>query len=115
MVIYFLDSKLSESKLEELLNCAICLNKFKDPVLLPCNHSFCKQCITDLLARSNNTHFSCPICKKKVSVPENGFFPADFKSNQLLDLLNESKSEQNIRYWVNKFLLMKAFFFCFLR
>uniref|UniRef100_A0AAR2KCS2 RING-type domain-containing protein n=1 Tax=Pygocentrus nattereri TaxID=42514 RepID=A0AAR2KCS2_PYGNA len=35
----------SHTKLEENLKCSICLEIFKDPVVLHCSHSFCKACL----------------------------------------------------------------------
>uniref|UniRef100_A0AAR2KQ42 RING-type E3 ubiquitin transferase n=1 Tax=Pygocentrus nattereri TaxID=42514 RepID=A0AAR2KQ42_PYGNA len=48
--------------LEENLRCSVCLEIFKDPVLLHCTHSFCKAC----LDRSWNGKEAkeCPLCRK---------------------------------------------------
>ena len=52
----------SHTKLEENLKCSICLEIFKDPVVLHCTHSFCKAC----LDRSWNGKEAkeCPLCRK---------------------------------------------------
>ncbi|CAM8923196.1 unnamed protein product [Rhodiola kirilowii] len=39
------------------LKCPLCLNLFDQPMLLPCDHIFCKSCIDVTL-----TKFECPIC-----------------------------------------------------
>uniref|UniRef100_H2ZU01 Tripartite motif containing 25 n=1 Tax=Latimeria chalumnae TaxID=7897 RepID=H2ZU01_LATCH len=36
------------AELEEELNCSICLNTYKNPILLSCGHNFCKHCIEDV-------------------------------------------------------------------
>ncbi|XP_041067146.1 E3 ubiquitin/ISG15 ligase TRIM25-like isoform X2 [Carcharodon carcharias] len=52
--------------LEEVLNCAVCLQVYKDPVTLPCQHSFCLKCIEDVWNQAvDQDGFSCPQCHKK--------------------------------------------------
>ncbi|XVF21531.1 hypothetical protein REPUB_Repub12eG0098100 [Reevesia pubescens] len=41
------------------LKCPLCLNLFKRPLLLPCDHLFCDSCI----GRSTEFGSKCPICK----------------------------------------------------
>ncbi|XP_072316315.1 zinc-binding protein A33-like [Eucyclogobius newberryi] len=42
------------------LTCPVCQNIFRDPVLLPCSHSFCREC----LHRSWKFNQQCPFCRK---------------------------------------------------
>ncbi|KAG7497128.1 E3 ubiquitin-protein ligase TRIM39-like [Solea senegalensis] len=51
------------SRLEEDLCCPICHEVFRDPVLLPCSHSFCKDCVKTWW-RDRPTP-DCPVCKKR--------------------------------------------------
>eukprot|EP00667_Euglena_gracilis_P029880 EG_transcript_40342 len=44
------------------LRCVICMDLFQDPVVTPCNHSFCRPCIEQHLRNSS----SCPLCKMHV-------------------------------------------------
>nr|XP_033505439.1 nuclear factor 7, ovary-like [Epinephelus lanceolatus] len=53
------------SRLEDDLCCPVCCDMFKDPVILSCSHSFCKDCLqnwwTEKPARE------CPVCKRRHS------------------------------------------------
>ena len=42
-------------------SCSICLELFRDPVTIPCGHSFCMSCLTDYWDRQ--TVCSCPQCR----------------------------------------------------
>jgi hypothetical protein len=45
---------------QNLISCAICLEHFNDPRLLPCSHTYCLQCIRQM-ASVNNGLFECPL------------------------------------------------------
>lgn len=42
---------------EDSLKCAVCLEVYKDPQLLPCLHSFCRNCL--------KSSTSCPLCREQ--------------------------------------------------
>lgn len=49
------------------LTCAICLERFRIPVTIPCGHTFCQTCIStywDKTIKSDNGP-QCPICSSK--------------------------------------------------
>ena len=54
--------------LQELLECPICMNTFENPHVLPCQHTFCKKCISSLKKNAANSStsesISCPICRE---------------------------------------------------
>ncbi|CAJ1062618.1 tripartite motif containing 35-28 [Xyrichtys novacula] len=45
--------------LRQELTCPVCQGIFRDPVLLPCSHSFCKNCLT----QSMRYNRGCPVCR----------------------------------------------------
>ncbi|CAJ1058006.1 E3 ubiquitin-protein ligase TRIM39-like [Xyrichtys novacula] len=56
------------SCLEEDLCCSICQDIFKDPVLLSCSHSFCKDCLQSWWTEKQAQE--CPVCKRRSSKEE---------------------------------------------
>jgi len=57
-------------KLEEILECPICLGTYEKPICLDCGHVICKMCVENLQisARDNCSRtFMCPFCRKKSS------------------------------------------------
>ena len=59
------------------LECSLCLDKFKDPRILSCIHTYCRQCIGEYVAKSKRvenfvTRFNCPICRACITLPANG-------------------------------------------
>ncbi|XP_077361971.1 E3 ubiquitin-protein ligase TRIM35-like [Festucalex cinctus] len=61
-----------DSQVEDLLHCPTCLEIFKDPVMLPCSHSFCRACVQEWWEEKGDK--SCPNCRKRcriMDVPSN--------------------------------------------
>nr|XP_046240905.1 zinc-binding protein A33-like [Scatophagus argus] len=50
---------------EEDLSCPVCQDIFKDPVVLSCSHSFCKDCLQ--MWWKGKPIQECPVCKRKSS------------------------------------------------
>ncbi|XP_036008025.1 nuclear factor 7, brain-like [Fundulus heteroclitus] len=53
------------SRLEEDLCCPVCQDIFKDPVILSCSHSFCKECLKNWWREKAAQE--CPVCKRRSS------------------------------------------------
>ncbi|XP_036623040.1 E3 ubiquitin-protein ligase TRIM31-like isoform X1 [Trichosurus vulpecula] len=110
---------LPENLLEEL-TCTICMEHLKDPVSIPCGHSFCRGCITALCDYSEaqvQDSLPCPICKKPFQ-KEN--ITPNWKLAQLvtsllsleLDDKQSEDSKQPMGYQLCEQHGEKTFFYC---
>ena len=85
-------------KVEDQLNCSICLDVYTDPKLLQCLHVFCQTCLVKLVFRDDQGRLvlSCPNCRQITPVPANGvrgLQPA-FHINHLLDIAEDLRREK---------------------
>jgi len=82
-------STVADSWVKEL-KCAICLEQYKEPKVLPCLHSFCKTCLEGLLPKEGlSWRVDCPSCCSSVEIPkgEVDLLPTNFVLNNLLSMV----------------------------
>ncbi|XP_002736792.1 tripartite motif-containing protein 3-like, partial [Saccoglossus kowalevskii] len=73
---------------EDFLCCAICLERYSDPKILPCQHTFCKKCLVQLAEKGVADTLMCPTCNRSVKVPINDL-QSNFFMSSLLDKIPE--------------------------
>ncbi|EDO37391.1 predicted protein, partial [Nematostella vectensis] len=57
--------------MEYIIKCPVCLETFDDPRVLPCQHSFCKKCVTGV-AKARRGLVVCPQCRRESWLPRKG-------------------------------------------
>ncbi|EDM13372.1 tripartite motif protein 50, isoform CRA_a [Rattus norvegicus] len=57
--------QLTVPELQDQLQCPICLEVFKEPLMLQCGHSYCKNCL-DSLSEHLDSELRCPVCRQSV-------------------------------------------------
>lgn len=74
--------------IQKLLQCSICLDRFKQPKLLPCQHTFCQEPCLEGLVRGYSLNLKCPECRAEHRLPYNGVagFPNNLTIKSFLDL-----------------------------
>ncbi|XP_021379901.1 tripartite motif-containing protein 54-like isoform X2 [Mizuhopecten yessoensis] len=68
--------EMADMGLEEELSCPICLELYQDPVSLPCQHNFCRECLNIHIQQhrdtstAEGTQFHCPSCRCAVNLKD---------------------------------------------
>ncbi|XP_064614755.1 probable E3 ubiquitin-protein ligase MID2 [Liolophura sinensis] len=107
----------SKENREEVLTCPICVEIFRKPVILPCQHSFCKECISLFADKSKHGQtkeasgsmwsegvhqlISCPVCRTPASLGREGVagLPSNFHLAEIVERFSSAvKIEDDIPY-----------------
>ncbi|XP_043107684.1 E3 ubiquitin/ISG15 ligase TRIM25-like isoform X2 [Puntigrus tetrazona] len=64
-------SEMAEASIswaEDQFCCPVCLDLLKDPAAIPCGHSYCMRCISDVWDQDDQkATYGCPLCKQTFS------------------------------------------------
>ncbi|XP_062935340.1 tripartite motif-containing protein 59 [Cynocephalus volans] len=80
---------------EEELTCPICYSIFEDPRVLPCSHTFCRNCLENVLQASVNFYIwrplriplKCPNCRSIIEIASTGIesLPVNFALRAIIE------------------------------
>ncbi|XP_038053404.1 E3 ubiquitin-protein ligase TRIM71-like [Patiria miniata] len=77
------------------LECPICCCRFTDPKILDCLHSFCLNCLEELIRiqHPKANDITCPVCRRGTAVPDTGLqdLPNCFFLSSLVDEFNKQE------------------------
>ncbi|XP_073702228.1 tripartite motif-containing protein 16-like [Garra rufa] len=72
---------------QDQFKCPVCLDLLKDPVTIPCGHSFCMSCFTSTWNQDDQKRvYSCPQCRRTFN-PR----PALYKNTMLTEVVQQLK------------------------
>ncbi|XP_078684634.1 uncharacterized protein LOC144918062 isoform X5 [Branchiostoma floridae x Branchiostoma belcheri] len=77
---------------EEFLVCQICFEDYLNPKVLPCQHTFCKTCLENMVAKMGK--LTCPNCRLACQLPRSGVegLPTSFFVNKLRGIFGNAGS-----------------------
>ncbi|XP_055015601.1 zinc-binding protein A33-like [Boleophthalmus pectinirostris] len=77
------------TRCKEDLCCTICHDIYKDPVILDCNHNFCRACVEDQWRKEPRT---CPVCLRRQSRD----LPSDMALRNACEVFLRQRAEQTV-------------------
>ncbi|KAL6726832.1 hypothetical protein Aduo_008763 [Ancylostoma duodenale] len=99
-------------KIEQLLTCPICLDRYKQPKLLPCQHTFCYPCL-ESCADSLHRTLKCPECRAEHSIPYDGVkaFQTNYTLTGFLEIHLQATpdSAAEIEEYIHRWLFRRIF------
>ncbi|CAJ0578957.1 unnamed protein product, partial [Mesorhabditis spiculigera] len=98
-------------KIEQLLTCPICLDRYKQPKLLPCQHTFCHPCL-ESCADTLHRQLKCPECRAEHNIPYDGVkaFQPNYTLTGFLDvhLAATPESAAQVEEYVHRYNLERC-------
>ncbi|XP_064596387.1 uncharacterized protein LOC135462994 [Liolophura sinensis] len=106
----------SKQNRDDVLTCSICMETYRQPVILPCQHSFCRECIhlyadksksvqTDETSDSTGSEdihqqIACPVCRASTSLGREGVagLPPNFHLAEIVEKFSAVKVEDDAPY-----------------
>ncbi|XP_070537988.1 tripartite motif-containing protein 2-like [Ptychodera flava] len=78
---------------QHFLQCAFCLERLRQPKILNCLHTFCRDCLEQWV-KKNYGKLICPVCRNEYPLPEEGIagLPDNFFINNMIDFLEDRKN-----------------------
>ncbi|KAK7116182.1 E3 ubiquitin-protein ligase TRIM45-like [Littorina saxatilis] len=76
------------------VTCAVCLEKYRRPKLLPCFHTFCQSCLQAVAGVSPS--FLCPACRAPVILPPRGVSALQSNFYVEADVQDEASSKRRL-------------------
>ncbi|XP_038062537.1 tripartite motif-containing protein 2-like [Patiria miniata] len=79
------------------LECCICQERYQQPKILECLHSFCEQCLLKYCSTKHEgyTAIPCPVCRQETKLPESGV--NGLKTNfYLIGLVEEFELQERV-------------------
>lgn len=64
-------SSRSSAADSQLLHCGICTQRYSNPKVLPCLHTFCERCLISYTPPESLT-LTCPVCRQQSILPKDG-------------------------------------------
>ncbi|XP_038057081.1 E3 ubiquitin-protein ligase TRIM71-like [Patiria miniata] len=78
------------------LECPICCCLFKDPKMLDCLHSFCLNCLEEMMSKQKpeTEKITCPVCRREMQVPDGGLqsLSSSFFLSSLVDEVKQQEA-----------------------
>ncbi|XP_038062652.1 E3 ubiquitin-protein ligase TRIM56-like [Patiria miniata] len=91
------------------LECSICQERYQQPKILECLHSFCEQCLLKYCSTKHqgSTEIPCPVCQQETQLPETGV--QGLKNNfYLIGLVEQSELQDKVASLGNMKLLCET-------
>ena len=74
-----------QSTINNLKTCAVCVQTFSDPRMIPCGHTFCNHCIETLKNKENESKLTCLRCQKEHTCINKTDFPVNMLVCELIE------------------------------